>query len=133
MSRRPVSITIIGCVFIAVGGIGLIAHAWPMLHPGAPQALGGEAEPLGDLVLAAISSLAAMTGGAFVLNGRSWARWLLMAWLAFHVVLSAMHALVELVVHSLLAGVVLYVLFRPRAAAFFAKKGVTRLVSGSQG
>ena len=54
-----------------------------------------------------------------MLLARDWARWLLTAWVAYHVVLSAFHSLFELVIHGLLLAVVAYFLFRPAASAYF--------------
>jgi hypothetical protein len=63
--------------------------------------------------------LLAIVGGVFLLRGRAWARWLLLAWLAFHVVLSAFHNRVELAMHAGLLVVIGFFLFRPKAAAYF--------------
>ena len=54
-----------------------------------------------------------------MLRGRNWARWLLLIWIAYHVILSGVHSLSQLVVHGLLFAVVAYFLFRPRASAYF--------------
>jgi len=43
--------------------------------------------------------LLAIIGGAFLLMGRNWARWLILAWMAFHVVVSAFHSISECVAH----------------------------------
>ncbi len=64
-----------------------------------------------------------------MLRGRNWARWLLLVWLAFHVILSAFHALFELVVHSLLFAVIAYSLFRPRVSAFFRGGGAPKALN----
>ncbi len=54
-----------------------------------------------------------------MLRGHNWARWLALAWIAFHVVLSAFHALAELAVHSLFCAIMAYFLFRPAANGYF--------------
>jgi len=54
-----------------------------------------------------------------MLRGRNWARWLLLIWIAYHVILSGVHSLFQLVVHGLLFAVIAYFLFRPRASAYF--------------
>jgi hypothetical protein len=41
-----------------------------------------------DLVWILIVELAAIVCGAFMLRGANWARWLALAWMGFHVVLS---------------------------------------------
>ena len=110
MNKRPLSVTVIGCIFIAAGVIGLAYHApeFNTLHP-FPY----------EIVWGASVRLLAILGGVFVLRRRNWARWLLLAWIAFHVILSAFHSLSELIVHGLLFAVVACVLFRPRASAYF--------------
>ena len=110
MSKRPLSISVIGCIFLAAGLIGLGRHATEFN----PQRLLEY-----DLVLGCFVQLLAILGGVFVLRANNWARWLLLAWIAFHVILSAFHSLFELIVHSLLFAVVAYVLFRPQASAYF--------------
>jgi hypothetical protein len=65
--------------------------------------------------------LLAILGGAFVLRGKNWARWLVLAWIAYHVVLSAFHHFFELAVHAALLAVFAYILFRPRASAYFQR------------
>jgi hypothetical protein len=55
----------------------------------------------------------------FMLYGFNWARWLLVVWIGFHIILSALHSPLQLLVHSLLFAVVLYFLFRPQASAYF--------------
>jgi len=110
MNKRPLSVTIIGCIFIAAGVIGFAYHVpeFKTLHP-FPY----------EIVWGFSVRLLAVLGGVFVLRRHNWARWLLLAWIAFHVILSAFHSLSELIVHGLLFAVVVYVLFRPRASAYF--------------
>jgi hypothetical protein len=110
MNKRPLSVTVIGWIFIAAGVIGFAYHVteFKTLRP-FPN----------EIVWSASVRLLAVLGGVFVLRGHDWARWLLLAWIAFHVVLSAFHAWSELIVHGLLFVVVAYVLFRPRASAYF--------------
>lgn len=56
-----------------------------------------------------------------MLRGWNWARWLLVVWLAYHVVLSALHSVFEVAVHGFLFGVIAYFLFRTPANAFFRR------------
>jgi hypothetical protein len=110
MNKRPLSISVIGCIFLAAGLIGIARYATEFN----PQRLLEY-----DLVLGCLVQLLAILGGVFVLRANNWARWFLLAWLAFHVILSAFHSLFELIVHSLLFAVVAYILFRPPASAYF--------------
>ena len=114
MNKRPISVTVIGCIFIAAGVIGFAYHV-SEFKPQRPFQY--------DLVLVSLVRLLAILGGVFVLRGKNWARWLLLAWIAFHVVLSAFHSLFELAVHGLLLAVIAYVLFRPPASAYFRSAG----------
>jgi uncharacterized membrane protein HdeD (DUF308 family) len=108
MNKRPLSVTIIGCLFIAAGIIGFAYHATEIKHPFA-----------WELVLILLLRLVAVVAGVFVLQGRNWARVLLLAWIAYHVILSTFHTTAEFLTHGMLFAVVAYVLLRPRAAAYF--------------
>lgn len=72
-----------------------------------------------ELVWVCFVRLLAILSGVFMLRGFNWARWLLIVWLAYHVVLSAFHSPMEVVVHGLLLCVVAYFLFRPAVSAYF--------------
>jgi uncharacterized membrane protein len=110
MNKRPLSITIISWIFIVTGGIGLVYHLTELnvQHPFE-----------NDMVWVCSVRFLAVLGGAFMIYGFNWARWLLVLWMGFHIVLSAMHSLRQLLVHSLLFGAILFFLFRPRASAYF--------------
>jgi hypothetical protein len=54
-----------------------------------------------------------------MMRGQNWARWLAVAWMAFHVILSAFHAVRELAIHSLFLAVIAWILFRPEGARYF--------------
>lgn len=110
MNKRPLSVTIIGCIFIAAGIIGFAYHVpeFKTLRP-FPN----------EIVLGLSVRLLAVLGGVFVLRGQNWARWLVVAWIAYHVILSAFHSWSQSITHGLLFAVVAYVLFRPRASAYF--------------
>ncbi len=109
INRRPLSITIIGWLFMAAGTVGLVYHAseFNLQRP-------FDSEPL----VACLVRLLAIVGGAFMLGGRNWARWLLTVWMVIHIVLSAFHSAAELAMHLLLFGIIGYLLFRPPAAAW---------------
>ena len=108
MNKRPLSVTIIGCVYIVTGVAGCIAHAAEFTS-----------SSLLTAVLVEGVSLLALVSGAYLLRGQNWARWLALAWMAFHVVLSAFHNGRELAIHSLFCALIAYVLLRPSAARYF--------------
>jgi hypothetical protein len=125
--RRPASITALGCLFVAAGVAGLIASTVSLMGGGASSA--GEHTHAGELALVVTVRALAVVGGALILRGVSWARWLLVAWMAWHVVLSLGHTPGELAVHAVFLVLLLFVLFRRQASAYFATarvRGLTR-------
>ncbi len=54
-----------------------------------------------------------------MLRAHNWARWLAIAWIAFHVALSAFHALGEFAIHGLLCALIAWALFRSEANRYF--------------
>ncbi len=112
MNKRPLPVTVIGWLFIAAGAIGLAYHATELTGPNPFQ---------NELIWVLALRLLAIICGVFILRGRDWARWLLLAWITYHVVLSAFHSLPELAMHSLLLVVVGYFLLSPQSAAYFRR------------
>ena len=110
MKKRPLAISILSCVFLAAGAIGFVYHLTDFK---AQQPFPYE------LVWISAVRLAAIVCGVFMLRGNNWARWLALAWIAFHVVVSFFLSLQQVVVHSLLFLLIAYFLFRPEAGAYF--------------
>jgi hypothetical protein len=104
-NKRPVSITILACVYLAVGIIGFAYHFRDLRQP--------------DGIGIELTEFLAILCGAFLLRGKNWARWLALAWIAFHVILSAFHPFRELAIHGLFFAVIVWLLFRPEAARYF--------------
>jgi uncharacterized membrane protein HdeD (DUF308 family) len=110
MNKRPLSVTVIGWLFLVTGVIGLAYHAAEFNIKGSFQY---------DLVLVCFVRFLAIVFAVFMLRANNWARWLLVAWIAFHVILSGFHSLLQLIVHSFLMALVTYFLFRPQSSAYF--------------
>ncbi len=110
MNERPRSITVISWLFIAAGVIGLAYHATEFKADRPFQY---------DVGWVCLVRLLAILCGVFMLRGSNRARWLLLVWIAYHVVLSALHSLSELVMHTLLFAIVAYFLLRRRTSAYF--------------
>jgi uncharacterized membrane protein len=104
--KRPIPVTILGCLFIVVGLVGLAYHLSQL--------------PLDSWVaLISLIRVVAVVGGVFMLKGRNWARWLMLGWLAFHVVVSAFHSLSDCIAHVVLLLVVAYFLLTPPDSKYF--------------
>ncbi len=112
-STRPLSVTIVGGVYVLAGAIGFAAHLGDF-----------RAHPYGT-VWVELVRLAAVVAGVCLLRGRNWARWLALAWIALHVVLSAFHSLPELAMHSLICAILAWLLLRAPAARYFRPAGTS--------
>jgi hypothetical protein len=112
MLKRPLTVTIISCVFIAAGTIGIIHHAAEL------KQIASNPEGIWILVV----RLLAIVGGIFSLRGANWARWLLVVWIAFHVVISFSRTSAELMMHAFVMILTIVALFHPKANAYFQKK-----------
>jgi hypothetical protein len=122
MTRRPISLTLTAWVFIVVGAGGILKDVLPLLGPGRAAALAALRfeGPAGLALIWFIRSLA-VVGGIAVLWRRTWGRWLLAAWMVFHVVVSLFHSTAEAAAHVAIFAVLAYALFRPPAGAYFAR------------
>jgi hypothetical protein len=109
LGKRPLSVLVLSCLYIAVGTIGLVYHF--------PRPSGFHFE---DLWIEG-TELLALIAGVFMLRGHNWARWLAIAWIAFHVAIS-FPVVRQIAIHSLLLVVIVSVLFQSRAGEYFANK-----------
>jgi hypothetical protein len=105
MNKRPLSITLISWLFIAVGVIALTYHS---MHSSEDH-----------IIWIFFVRFLALLCGICMLLRKNWARWLIVAWLAYHVYLSIYHAISELIIHGLLFVVIVFFLFRPSSNAYF--------------
>jgi uncharacterized membrane protein HdeD (DUF308 family) len=107
VEKRPPSIIVIGILFILLGTITLVHALVELINT---------TDRLTDLKshwMIYLSGIAAIVGGVFLLKGHNWARWLLVLWMAFHIVVGALHGLAPLLTHAVIFSVILFFLFRP--------------------
>lgn len=107
---RPLAVTVLSWVYIGVGTVGFVYH-FAGIHANNAFRYDG--------IWIEVVEVLAIVGGAFMLRGRNWARWLAIAWMAFHVVLSAFGTFHELAIHSLFCAAIAWLLFRPGAVRYF--------------
>src|SRR5271165_450157 len=110
MNKRPISVTFLGYLLIAVGAIEIVYHFTEF-----------KGTPHGEYAGVLIVRLLAIVGGVHLLRGKDWARWLAMAWIAFHVGLSYFYSMQQVAVHAVVFVVFAVVLFRPAANRYFGK------------
>jgi len=106
--KRPWEVTFLGGMFIAVGSAALVYHA---MH--------GTMDKWMPVIL--LFEIVAIVGGVFLILGRSWARWVLLAWVAFHVALSGLNSFSAALPHAVLLAAIAYFLLRPPASLYFHK------------
>jgi hypothetical protein len=107
--KRPAEVAILGWLFIMVGALSLGYHLLknPLNLWTVPVSLVG---------------VIAVVAGLSLLKGRGWSRWLLIAWLAFHVFVSAFHSLSAALAHVVLLTAVTYFLLASPASRYFQTK-----------
>ena len=115
MNKRPRSITIIGWLFVVFGSIALIAGLLPRVDITVAQRLA----ELKTHWYVHLSRIFMILSGVFVLYGFNWGRWLLVAWLGFHVIIGVLHSPLQMLIHTLFLAIGVYFLFRPPASAYF--------------
>ena len=103
--QRPRSVTIISWLFIIFGSIALIS--------------GLVTADLKSHWYVHLSRFLQIVAGVFMLYGRNWARWLLVAWIAFHIGISALHSPLMLLMHVAIFSIILFFVFRRAASAYF--------------
>lgn len=109
---RPMPVTLLAIVYMAMGAIGIVYH-----YPGFRSQQKWHQED----VWIELTEAAALIGGVFLWRGRNWARWLAVAWMAFHVVLSMFNTLREVIIHAILCAVIAWILFGPPGARYFRR------------
>jgi hypothetical protein len=114
MKQRPIAITVLGWLYIAVGAVGLVVHGRESLRA-------FHREDVWIILL----ELLAIVAGAFMLRGANWARWLALLWMAAHVVIGCLNGLEQALFHAILFAGIAVLLFRADARAWFRPRVAT--------
>lgn len=108
LPNRPYQVTFLGWLLIVVGIVSTAIHLWKSTFDR-------------WIPLIVLVGALAVVAGAYLLRGANWARWLTLAWLAFHVVVSALNSLGEALPHLVLLLVIGYVLLGPATSGYFQR------------
>jgi len=103
LGERPIAVTLIAGVFVAAGLFGFGYHV---------RKLAGGDAPSAGLIWVLALRLIAVAAGLLLLWGVAGARWIAIAWLAYHTVSSAVRSTGEFAVHALLLAAIAFALFR---------------------
>lgn len=113
MKKPPVSVIVVGVAFIACGLLDIWLGVAPVMSKSAYLA--------GDDLTVLSLGIIALLGSIYMLKGHNWARWLLAAWMAFHVALSIRQPY-ALLGHAVIFALILAGLFNPAASAYFPRR-----------
>jgi hypothetical protein len=113
MNKRPLPITLVALLYIAIGVGGIASHLNDLRLQHSFHT---------DMLWASLVALIAIVAGIYMYRGSNWARWLALAWIIFHVMLSALNSWSEMLIHALLCAVIAYFLFRPASDKYFSAR-----------
>ncbi len=111
IKKRPLAVIAVACMYLVVGSIGAVYHF--------NEALAHPHVGLWDDIWVELTEALAIVAGAWMLQGRNWARWLALAWMAFHVILSAFGPVRELAIHTVICALIAWILFLPVSRQYF--------------
>lgn len=113
MKKRPILVILLAVLLVVTGAGGLYfdIRGFTSLS----------ADHYASLWIVIIHLLA-VVAGVFLFRGHDWARWLAIAWMAFHVAISVGQPLQKLIGHALFLALFVYILFRADARAFFRSR-----------
>lgn len=109
--KSHAAVIVVACLFLLVG-IAAGIEQFPHLLAGQREAVTME-----------ITEAAAILIGVCLLLRQGWARWLAVAWMVFHVVISFPDA-GKIVVHVVMSGLIAWALFRPESRGWFRRERV---------
>lgn len=107
--KPPLPVIVVALLYLTVGVIGFVYHFRTLL------------EWQQGSVWVEVTELLAAVIGVFLFRGQNWARWLAVAWMTFHVVLSAFHSYAQAGVHAAFLAPIVWALFAPASATFFRR------------
>ena len=111
MKDRPLPVTLVSYLFILAGAMGIIYHATEL----------SEIQSRPEVIWVLLVRLFAIVGGVYALKGANWARWLLVLWIAYHVVISFYHTTREMATHLVFMILILLALFHKNANQYFTR------------
>jgi len=111
MKQRPLAITVLSWMYIAVGVAMLVVHGRTALRTPHPE----------DAAILTVELLA-IVAGVFMLRGANWARWLAVVWIAGHVAIASLNDRRAVLVHAIIFVGIAVLLFRAEAQAWFSHR-----------
>ena len=113
MKGRPLPVVIVSVLFIIAGCVGLAYHLKEIFEL---------KNNLNETIWILFLRILAVVCGLLLLFRINWGRWLTIAWLVYHVIISAFNSASEMIAHIVLLLFVAVLLFLPVSSAYFKNK-----------
>jgi hypothetical protein len=113
MKKPPIPIIIVAALFILVGIVGFGFHVNEF------------SEKPYETTWVLFVEVLAVTCGVLLLFKVAWARWLTIAWLLYHIIISAFNSTSQMIAHIVFLIVVSILLFLPVSSIYFRVKATT--------
>ena len=117
--KRPITVTLLSVLFILIGIANTFKAIWPLVGGPSANITGHE---LMDSLFVFISAVLALLGGVLMIRGANSGRWLVLIWMALHVLLSIFHKPVELAIHSLMLAILIALLLFGSGGRYFKSR-----------
>jgi len=113
MKKTPLPVIIVSVLFVIAGCVGFIYHFKEFFDPNTT---------LYETLWIQFIRILAIVCGLLLLLSINWSRWLAIAWLLYHIIISAFNSKSEMVAHIVFLVAVVVLLYLPKSSAFFQKK-----------
>jgi len=110
MKNRPLPVIIVSALFIVTGCVGLVYYIKDFFEPNSE---------LYELIWVLFVRILAVVCGLLLFFEINQARWLAIAWLAYHIIIGAFHSTSEMIAHIVLLIMVSVLLFLPVSSIYF--------------
>ena len=113
MKNCPLPVIIVSILFILAGCAGFAYHVKELFELNSN---------LNETIWILLLRILAVVCGLLLLFKINWARWVAIAWLVYHVILSAFNSTSEMIAHIVFLILVSGLLFLPVSSAYFQSK-----------
>jgi Trk-type K+ transport system membrane component len=116
MKKVPITILIVSILLIIVGGAGFISHLRDFINT---------QEKLYVTILVQLLRILAIISGVLLLQGINSGRWLAVAWVFSHILISAFNSASEVIAHIVIFIILSVLLFLPMSSKYFQSNNKT--------
>jgi hypothetical protein len=113
MKKCPLPVLIVAITLMIAGIVGFLYHLKEFADPD---------QKLYVTLLVELLRIIAFASGLLLLRANNLGRWLAIAWVLLHVVISAFHSVGETIMHIAVLLIVCILLFLPVSSNYFNKK-----------